>query len=89
MDVGSLGYSRSIYRLADESKVQREGYLENEWLLVGTGLEYSPVQNFKINLGVRYYFNRQMTIYDKDGNNEREYDVDNAWGGALSLKFDF
>jgi long-subunit fatty acid transport protein len=69
--------------------VQRQGYYENQEILVGTGLEYSPLPHCKINLGLRYYFNRQMTIYDKDGNNDRDYDVDNAWGGMLNLKFSF
>jgi len=89
LEVGSLGFSRSIHRLADDSKVEREGYMESERMLTGAGLEYSPVPNCKIALSMRYYFNRQMTIYDKDGNNQHDYDVDNAWGGTLSLKFDF
>lgn len=89
LEVGSVGYVRSIYRLADDSTVEREGYLETEHMMAGAGFEYNPAKNCKINLSLRYFFNREMTIYDKDCDNEHNYDVDNSWGGVLSVAYTF
>ena len=89
LEVGSVGFTRNIYRLANDSTVQREGYLESEHMMAGVGFEYNPAKNCKVNMSLRYFFNRELTTYDKDGDHERNYDVDNSWGGVLSVAFTF
>ena len=82
-------FDLDIFRLADDSPVHPEGFLERQDLMADLGVEWTPMKALALYVGARYYFRRELTLYDKDGNNEREFDVDNAWGGVLRLSWKF
>lgn len=78
-----------MFRLADDSTVEAEGYLEPE--SYGAMLAYvsEPIEHCQVTLGGAIYFDRTYKIYDKNGNNEKEYDLDDAAGGFVSIGFTF
>lgn len=84
-----LGFNQSTYRLADDSHVQPSGYMKVDDLITGLQLEYSPIKQLRLEASVIYAFNRTFTAYNKDGDNETEYDVDNALGGILRVVYRF
>lgn len=84
-----LTMNKGLYRLADDSPVEKEGYLETERF--GGFLEYElkPADFCKLSLGGAFFFDREYRLYDKDGNDERVYDLDDAGGGFASISFMF
>ena len=84
-----LGFDQNAYRLADDSVVEPSGYVGVNDLFAGLQLEYSPIDHLSFEAGVVYTFHRTITTYDQDGDNENEYDADDAWGGALRIVYSF
>jgi hypothetical protein len=82
-------FDLDIFRLADDSPASPEGFLERRDLMADLGVEWTPIKSLVLYVGARYYFKRELTLYDQDGNNERCYDVDNAWGGVLRFSWKF
>lgn len=82
-------FDQFVYRLADDSTVQPGGYIETQDMMTGLTLEWRPAKNWDVNVGANYYFRRLMTFYDEDGENEKEWDVDEAWGGVLRIRYSF
>lgn len=78
-----------IFRLADDSKVSQEGYFEQESYGGMVGYIFQPSEQCSITVGATYYFDRQYNIYDKNGENKKEYDLDNAAGGFITASFTF
>jgi len=82
-------FNRDIFRLSDDSAVERKGYLERRDLMADLGLEFTPVKNMSVTLAPRYYFSRELVIYDRNGDNKRTFDVADGWGGLLSVSYLF
>jgi hypothetical protein len=82
-------FDLDIFRLKDDNPASPEGFLERQDLMADLGVEWTPMKSLALYVGARYYFKRELTLYDNDGNNEREFDVDNAWGGVLRLSWKF
>ncbi len=80
---------RDTYRLAEDSTVRRDGYLENSRYLGGLFLDLRPFQDLRLSLGLTRSLDGTMTTFDKDGDNSKEYDLEGTWGGALSLDYRF
>ncbi len=87
----SLGLTMDggVYRLADDSTVEKEGYLEMESFAALLALEFVPVEKCWVQIGGLYFFNRDFTLYNKDGDNERTYGLDDALGVFLEIGLDF
>lgn len=82
-------FDRGIFRLSDNNTVEKEGYLKRQDLMADLGLEFTPLKHLIISARARYYFNRELSFYDRNGNHERKFDVDDAWGGVLSVSYRF
>lgn len=85
----TLGMDSGTYRLANDSTVQKKGYVKTNGFVAGLYLDAEPFENFTITLGPRYLFGRGFTIYDKHGDKKNAYDVDEALGGVLRLEYAF
>ncbi len=77
------------YRLADESPTEPEGYLETRDFLGFVSMAYQPFENFEVTVGGQFAFEREYTLYDANGDNERDYDIDDAGGGFVRVSFGF
>ena len=85
----SVRYDHGIYRLADDSAVAPEGYVETSDALGGLYLDFSPRPNIEVSLGAVYAVYRSLTLYDEDEDELDDYDVDPAPGLALRLRARF
>lgn len=88
----SLGISfgeNGIYRLADNSTVEEKGYLEMEGMGGKLAFTFAPFEACTVTLGGVTNFDREYTIYDKNGDNGRSYKLDDAAGGFASIGFEF
>lgn len=84
-----IEFNQYTYRLADDSDVERSGYMKVEDMIAGVQLDYSPIRHLTLEASLSYTIDRTLTSYDSDGNNENEYDVDNALGGMLRVVYRF
>ena len=75
--------------MSDGSSVEKEGFLERQDLMADLGLEFTPMKNVSVIAAARYYFDRELTIHDKNDRHEQTFDVDDAWGGVLSVNYKF
>jgi len=78
-----------MYRLADDSTVKKKGYLETEGMGGILTFTFAPIEGCTVTLGGVANFDREYTIYDKDGDNGRSYELDDAAGGFASIGFEF
>lgn len=78
-------YEQDMYRLADDSKVRKEGFLEKHGVIAGLLLDVTPVENLTISGGLLRSLGYTMTTYDKEGDHSEDYDQESAWGGMLTL----
>ena len=84
-----IQFDHRTYRLGDDSPVQPEGYVEMEEFIPGVYLEFNPVPNFSVSAGAEYALGREWTLYNDDGNEVDEVDLDDAIGGNLKFSYRF
>jgi hypothetical protein len=84
-----LQFDQGVYRLADDSTVEEKGFLEKQDLVTDLEIEYSPIKTLSIIAGVQYFFKRELTFHDDNDDHEQTFDLDNAWGGVLSVSHNF
>lgn len=85
LDMGEGG----IYRLADKSTVEEEGYVEIESMGGKLAFTFSPFELCSVSIGAGASFNREYTIYDQNENEQNEYDLDDTYTGFFSVGFEF
>ena len=58
-------------------------------MILGLHLEYEPVDQLRLSLGLRRFFGRSLTVYDRQENELQSDDVDPAWSiiGGVSYWF--
>jgi hypothetical protein len=77
------------YRLADDSPVEREGYMKTSSLILGGYIDVTPLDDLTLTLGAEYLTRREMTVYNSDGEEKDSYDVDDAPALFLRLHYGF
>lgn len=77
------------YRLADDSPVEREGYMKTSSLTLGGYIDVTPLDDLTLTLGAEYLTRREMTVYNSDGEKKDSYDVDDAPALFLRLRYGF
>jgi len=82
-------FDRSIYSLKQDNTLAEHGFIKNEDMILGLHLEYEPMDQLRLSLGLRRFFGRSLTVYDRDENELRSDDVDPAWSviGGVSYWF--
>ena len=58
-------------------------------MILGLHLEYEPVDQLRLSLGLRLFFGRSLNVYDRQENELQSDDVDPAWSiiGGVSYWF--
>lgn len=67
-----------LHRLADDSTVEPSGYVEEESLGIGLHLDVAASRRARASLGAQFFFNRELTFYDRDGRETRAFDLENT-----------
>lgn len=79
-------YQSSIFRLSDTSPVSPKGYMENKGGRGFLAYSFSPAKRLSAAATLDYHFEREITLFDDEGENERSYEPDSSLG--ISLIFD-
>ncbi|MFV0349406.1 MAG: hypothetical protein ACK5JO_12545 [Halodesulfovibrio sp.] len=86
---GAVKHEIEMYRLADDSNVSREGYMEHSGWRAGVQGEYDITSSLSITGGLDYHFARTMRIYESSGDEDKKLDVDGAPGFTLGIGYAF
>ncbi len=82
-------WENRIYQLAEDNAVAAEGYIKIEDLLPGLHLEYQPLDKLLFSIGVRHYFERQLTFFAQDEEEMSEHEVESSWACLLKVGYSF
>lgn len=85
----SAGFEERVYRLADDSTVQPQGYLRSRTVLGLMELKWTPRQYLTLSIAAGYHFLRRFDIFDSEGEGGRDYDINGTLGGGISLELSF
>ena len=86
--MGAL-FDTRVYKLAGDSTVVRDGFVETRTISAGLYLDLTPVKGLNVSLGLGHSLFREITIYSDDGDELNAYDVDPSLGGILSVSYRF
>ncbi len=84
-----MAFDSDTFRLADDSPVSPEGYLETRDIGGEIALLYTLSETLRLRVAGGGFFDRSLTIYDPDGNNGEEYDIDPGAFGRVALSVAF
>lgn len=78
-----------FFSLEQDNALASHGSIKNDDKILGLHLEYEPVDQLLLSLGLRQFFGRSLTVYDHQENELRSDDVDPAWSiiGGVSYWF--
>ncbi|MBG3878750.1 hypothetical protein FVW20_17515 [Desulfovibrio oxamicus] len=77
------------YRLADDSPVQREGYMMTTSLTLGGYIDITPLEDLTLTVGAEYLTRQEMRVYNSGGDERNIYDLDDAPALFLRLSYGF
>ncbi len=86
---GGIGMEGGVYRLSDQSPVERKGYVQTRGLVLGLYADWKPTRALTVTFGPRYELARDYSIFNDQGEKRNSYHLDNAWGALLSLDWRF
>ncbi|SHJ13438.1 hypothetical protein SAMN02745216_01108 [Desulfatibacillum alkenivorans DSM 16219] len=78
-----------IYKLRDDSPVYPEGYVGLSGYSPGLSLEYTPAPSIKVALGLSWWLNSEMDLYNAGGDKQFIYDIEDSLGGSLQFQYRF
>ncbi|WP_028575440.1 DUF6268 family outer membrane beta-barrel protein [Desulfonatronovibrio hydrogenovorans] len=84
-----VGYTSGIFRLENNSPVERKGYFREQAVKTGVSLEISPTESLFITLGPYLLLERQWRIYDKSKNRVSRQRLDSGAGAEIALLWRF
>ncbi|WP_339136984.1 MAG: hypothetical protein WGN25_03460 [Candidatus Electrothrix sp. GW3-4] len=82
-------WENRIYQLAEDNTVAAEGYIKAENLLPGLHLEYKPLDELLLSMGVRHYFQRQLTFFTQDEEELGAYEPKTSWAYLFKAEYSF
>jgi hypothetical protein len=82
-------WENRIYQLGDQNTVAAEGYMKIEDILPGLHLEYQPVDDLLLSIGVRHYFERRLTFFEQEETEMGEYEVNDSWASMFRAEYTF
>ncbi|MCI5207369.1 MAG: hypothetical protein D3910_00915 [Candidatus Electrothrix sp. ATG2] len=82
-------WENRIYQFAEENTVAAEGYIKVEDTLPGLHLEYEPLDDLLLSIGVRHYFERRLTFYNQKEQEMGEHEVESSWASLFKVEYTF
>ena len=79
----------TVYRLADDSTVAAEGYMETDFTVAGVSLDLRVTKSFSLLLRMDYVMNGRLQVYDTDGDKLDHYDVGSTPRGNVTAVWMF
>jgi hypothetical protein len=84
---GEMDYG--LYRLASDSGVRRDGYVEFAGYSAGLWAELTPVEAMTLRLGCAWDFQGSVTLYRENGEGKKQYSREGTPRISASMRYDF
>lgn len=82
-------YSQAVIRLADNSGIEKRGYVEAKDFQSNIGLRYELSDNLELSADILYTFKRDFAIYNHNANEIDSYSIEPSAGAIFKLKYLF
>ena len=82
-------YSQAVIRLADDSGIEEQGYIEAKDFQSNIGFRYEVNNNFQLSADLLYAFKRDFNTYNRDAKEIDSYSIDPSLGATLKIKYLF
>lgn len=84
--LGAL-YSQSLAKLAKESYLAKEGYIEAKDYMANIGWRYRYSESLSLETDLLFSLSRDFRVYDKDADEVFYRRIENSWGASFALKW--
>jgi len=84
---GEMDYG--LYRLASDSSVRRDGYVEFSGYSTGLWAELTPLEAMTLRLGCAWDFQGDVTLYRENGEGKKQYSRDGTPRLGATMRYDF
>ncbi len=82
-------WDNRIYQLAGDNATVADGYIKIEDMLPGIHVEYKPLNDLLLSIGVRRYFERKLTFFNQEEEEMGEYGVNDSWAYMFRAEYTF
>ncbi len=82
-------WTRDLYRLSNDSAVSRKGYVEEESVVSGAYIDFTPFDSLKLTVGGELMAWHSLRVYDKHGDKKSKTDMDPSVGAVFRASYSF
>lgn len=82
-------YRVAFTNLSEDSTVQSNGFASYDSIQAGLYLDFKPVDKFSVRVGLSHTLDNELKVYNDDGDEKGDYDVDGSLGGTIQLTYRF
>jgi len=82
-------YSQAVIRLADDSGIEPQGYIEAKDFQSNAGFRYELNNHFQLSADLLYAFKRDFNIYNHDAEEIDSYSIEPSLGATLKIRYLF
>lgn len=82
-------YSQAVIRLADDSGIEPQGYIEAKDFQSNIGFRYEVNDHFQLRADMLYAFKRDFNIYNRDAEEIDSYSIEPSLGATVKIEYLF
>ena len=82
-------YSQAVIRLADDSGIEPQGYIEAKDYQGNAGFRYEVNKHFEVSADLLYAFKRDFNTYNRDAKEIESYSIEPSLGAIMKIKYLF
>ena len=82
-------YSQAVIRLADDSGIEPQGYIEAKDFQSNIGFRYEVNEHFQLRADMLYAFKRDFNIYNRDAEEIDSYSIEPSLGATVKIQYLF
>jgi len=82
-------YSQAVIRLADDSGIEPQGYIEAKDFQSNIGFRYELNEHFQLRADMLYAFKRDFNIYNRDAEEIDSYSIEPSLGATVKIQYLF
>lgn len=84
-----VSYRQFMAKLADDSIIEQQGYVELQSWKGDVMLSYQPDAHWRVDVFGHYSADYRFAFYSRHGNRQDQYKVEPSWGGGMKVRYEF
>lgn len=84
-----VSYRQFMAKLADDSIIEQQGYVELQSWKGDVMLSYQPDAHWRVDAFGHYSADYRFAFYNRQGSRQEQYQVEPSWGGGVKVRYQF